>query len=154
MVGLYDQGVHVVYLLEPKDLGSSTTATDVVGVKEYSWIQFVCQIGAITGNAVIYLYESTSTTASGSALAATYRLTSAVGTDSPGAVTTLTTSGLTLTDGTDENKAVLIDVDPATLTAGYSYLFLSLDPGSVLLASVVALLKPRFPQETNLSAVD
>lgn len=151
------QYTHIVPVLAPIDTAASTVNTDVVGLKEYEEIEFVVSFGVITGDSVVCsLVESTNTTASGSDVAGKYRLTSAVGADLTGAVTTLTTSGVTVAAG-DDGKAVIISVDPATLTDGYPYVFVEVDPGSsmsICLVSAVALLKPRYPQAVQISAVD
>lgn len=151
------QYTHIVPVLAPIDTAASTVNTDVVGFKEYEEIEFLISFGVITGDAVVCsLVESTNTTASGTDVAGLYRLSSAVGTDSMGAVTTLTTSGVSVT-ASDDGKTVLITVDPATLTDGYPYVFVEIDPGSsmsVCLVSAVALLKPRYPKATQISAVD
>lgn len=154
---LVGEQVHVVPAIAPVDTTTVTVNTDVVGVKEYSAIQFVISFGVITGDTIVcILYESTNTTASGNAVAGKYRKSSALGTDVMGALTTLTTSGVTIA-ASDDNKVLLIDVDPATLTDGYPYVFVACNPGgsmSVCLISAVALLLPKYPQSVNISAVD
>ena len=154
---LLGQNIHIVPGIAPVDTTTTTVNTDVIGVKEYEAIEFVISFGAITGDTVVAtLTESTSTTASGNAIAGKYRLSSAVGTDTMGAVTTLTTSGVTIAAG-DDNKVLLIDVEPAALTAGYPYVFVELNPGAsmtVCVVSAVVLLKPRYPQAVGISAVD
>lgn len=151
------QKTHIVPVLAPVEVSTGTTNTDVVGLKEYEEIEFLISFGAITGDEVVVsLVESTNTTASGTDVAGKYRLSSAVGTDTMGAVTTLASTGVTLT-ADDDNKMLLITVDPATLTDGYPYVFVEIDPGSSMssmLISGVALLKPRYPQAVQISAVD
>lgn len=154
----YGEFVHVVPAISPVDITTTTTYTDVIGVKEYSWIRFLISFGAITGDTVVVkVYECDDTTPTNSAaIAASYRLSSATGTDSMGAITTLAAAGLTIT-ATDDNKVLCIDVNPASLSAGYPYLRVELDPGasmSACLVSAVALLTPRYPQNAQLSAVD
>ena len=149
------QDTHIVPVLAPVSTTAAVT-TDVVGLKEYEEIEFVVAVGALAVNLTVKLTESTSTTASGTDVAGKYRLSSAVGTDSMGAVTTLASTGVVLTASTDNNKMLLIDVDPATLTDGYPYVFLTLTPASAsaCLVSAVALLKPRYPKAVQISAVD
>lgn len=151
------QEVHIVPAIAPIDTTTTTVNTDVIGVKEYEAIEFVISFGAITGDTVVVtLKESTSTTASGTAVAGKYRLSSAVNTDTMGAVTALTAGTVTIA-ATDDNKVLLIDVEPAALTAGYPYVFVELNPGASMsscVVSAVALLKPRYPQAVNISAVD
>lgn len=151
----FGERTHVVPVLASVDLGSSTTGTDVINAGVNHWIQFIVDVGAITGNAKVYVEECDNVTPSTPTATAkwSYRLTSAVGTDSVGDITAGSASGITLTDGTDENKTMIIDVDPAALTAGFPYVRLNIDPGSVLLVGVTALCYPRYPQNAQISAV-
>ena len=152
------QEVHVVPVIAPVDITTTTTNTIPVGVKEYEAIEFIILFGAITTDtAVLKVYECDDTTPTTStAIAFKYRKTSAVGTDMTGALTAGTSSGITIAV-TDDNKCVLVDVDPAALTSGYPYVKLSLDPGAsmtVCVLSAIAILKPRYPQAVQISAVD
>jgi hypothetical protein len=73
-----------------------------------------------------------------------------------GAVTDATTSGVTIA-ATDDDKLLLIDVDPAALSAGRPYLRVVADPGasaSAVEIAILAILKPRYAQNSQLSAVD
>ena len=57
----------------------------------------------------------------------------------------------------DDGKTFLIEVDPAALTDGYPYLRVVATPGgsaSVVLLSIMALVRPRYPQAVQISAVD
>ncbi len=152
----YGQRQHVVPLMAPQDLGSTTTDSDVVFLKNYARATVTIPIGAITGNAKVYVRGCDDATPSTPvAIAAwNYRLTSAVGTDSVGAITAGSASGITVTDGTDENKVMEIYIEADALNgAGYPAFDIEIDPGTVLLTSVVAHLDPRYPQNAQLSAV-
>ncbi|MHA1225271.1 MAG: hypothetical protein ACTSPV_00845 [Candidatus Hodarchaeales archaeon] len=154
---LLGEEIHVVPALAPADI-SSDTYTDVIGFKEYHNIQILVMFGAITGDTVtLTVEECDDTTPSNStAVAFKYRKSSAVGTDSMGAVSSATTSGITVS-ATDDNKVILVEVDPATLTRGYPYIRVKLAPGgsiSACFVGAVAILVPRYPQTSQLSAVD
>ncbi len=155
MSGNYQERVHIVPGLAPQDLGSTTTRSDVINAGACLWVQAIIPIGAITGNAVVYVEECDNVTPTTHTETAAwkYRLTSAVNTDSVGAITAGSASGITLTDGTDENKTMIIDIDPSALTAGYPYVAINIDPGSELFAAVTWVLYPRYPQNAQLSAV-
>lgn len=153
----YGEREHPVPMLEPQDLGSTTTASDVVFLKNYHRAKVLVAVGAITGNAVVYVRgcdDATPTTPA--AIAAwKYRLTSAKGTDNVGDVTAGSASGVTLTDGTDENKVMEIFVEGEDLNnASYPAFDVYIDPGTVLLVSAVVLLDPRYPQASQVSAVE
>ncbi len=152
--------VHVVPLLAPVDAGSGTLQSDVVGVKEYLNIQFLVNFGVITGDEVVVTVEECDnvTPSNSTAIAFKYRKTSAVGTDLTGAITAVTVAATGATmSASDDGKMFLIDVDPAALTDGFPYLRVVANPGgsaSVVLLSMLALLRPRYPQAVQISAVD
>ena len=152
----YGQREHVVPMMASQDLGSTTTETDVIFLKNYIRAKVSIVIGAITGNAVVYVRGCDDATPSTPVAIATwsYRLTSAKGTDSVGAITAGSASGITLTDGTDENKVMEIYIEGDALgAAGYPAFDVQIDPGSVLLVGVVGHLEPRYPQNSQVSAV-
>jgi len=152
------QEVHVVPALAPADITTSTTYTDVIGAKEAHEVEIDVIFGAITGDTVTLTVEECddTTPSNSSAIAFNYQKSSAVGTDSMGAVTAATTSGITIA-ATDDNKVVRVFVDPAALSSGYPYVRVSLAPGGSMSACVVgaiALLRDRYPQEVPVSSVD
>ena len=106
---------------------------------------------------MVTVEECSDTSATGAAaIAFSYRLSSATGTDSLGAATAATTSGVTLA-ASDDNKVLIIDVDPATLSATKPYVRASVDPGGSASACVVGsvvLAQPRYAGATNVSLVD
>jgi len=152
------QEVHVVPLLAPVDIAGVATSSDIIGMKEYLSIQFLVEFGVITGDVVtLTVLECDDTSASSStAIAYKYRKTSAVGTDLTGALTDIAATGLAVA-ADDDGKAILIDVDPAALTDGYPYLMVTATPGgsaTVCLIAIQAILRPRYPQAVQVSAVD
>lgn len=153
------QTVHVVPLLAPVDIAGSATSSDIVGVKEYLEIEFLVELGVITGDEIVVtVLECDDTTPSNStAIPFKYRKTSAVGTDLTGALTAATAAAGATMSASDDGKSFLIEVDPAALTDGFPYLKVTATPGgsaSVCLIAVQALLRPRYPQDVQISAVD
>jgi hypothetical protein len=153
----FNESVHVVGGIAPLDITTTTTYSDVVNAGKAHWIQFLLSFGAITDDTVVVTVEEcTSAAAAGNTAAAfSYRLSSAVGTDSLGAVTAATASGVTIT-ASDDNKVLIVDVDPATLTNGYPYVRLAVDPGgsaSACVVSCVILAEPRYAGATPVSIV-
>lgn len=150
--------VHVVPLLAPVDAAAVAKSSDVIGVKEYQGIQFLVEFGVITGDTcVVTVLECDDTTPSNStAIAFKYRKSAAVGSDSMGALTAATASGVSMT-ASDDGKALLIDVDPAALSSGRPYLMVTATPGgsmTVCLLAMQAILRPRYAQASQVSAVD
>lgn len=146
------ENTHLVPGFAPADITTTTTYSDVVNAGKTHWVQFILQCGVITGDtAVVTVEECTSAAAAGNtAIAFSYRLSSAVGTDTLGAATAATSSGVTLA-ATDDNKVLIVDVDPSTLSAGSNYVRLAVDPGgsmSAFLVGCVILAEPRYQGAT------
>ena len=138
---------HLIPLIAPVDTAASTVNTDVFDAGECVAVEMQIAFGVITGDTVVVTVEECddTTPTNSTAIAYTYRLSSAVGTDSMGALTAATTSGVTIA-ATDDNKVLQIFVDPAALSAGYPYLRAVVDPGasaSVVLVGAVANVLPR-----------
>ncbi len=152
----YGSRMHVVPMVAPVDIGATTTDSDVVFLTKHLRAVVFVVWGAITGNAKVYVRGCDNATPSTPAAIAgwKYRLTSAVGTDSVGDLTAGSASGITVTDGTDESKVMVIYVEGDVLNeAGYPAFDIELDPGSVWVVGVVGYLEPRYPQDAQISAV-
>jgi len=150
--------LHAIPALAPQDITSTTTASDIIDAGEGHEIEFDVYFGVITGDtATLTLEECDDISASNSsAIAFNYQKSSATGTDSMGAVAAATTSGITIA-ATDDNKMVRVYVDPSALSSGYPYVRVNVAPGgsmSACLVSVVAVVRPRYPQEQPASMVD
>lgn len=151
----FNEKVHVVPGFIPADITTTTTYSDVVNAGKAHWLQFILPIGAITGDtAVVTVENCTAADATGNtAVAFSYRLSSAAGTDSLGAVTAATSSGVTLA-ASDDNKVLVIDVDPSTLTDGYPYVRVAVDPGGSMSAFDIGCVILAEPRYAGATAVD
>lgn len=151
----YSESVQRVPGIAPADITSTTTYSDVVNVGKTHWVSFVLALGAITGDtAVVTVQECTAADATGAqAVEFDYRLSSAVGTDSMGATTAATDSGVTLA-ATDDNKVLIVDVNPDTLTDGYPFVRLSVDPGASMTAFLVSCVIDVYPRYGGASSTD
>ena len=131
----------------------------LVRVKEAIEIEFLVSFGTITGDTVVVTVEECDdvTPTNSTAIAFKYQEDgAAVGTDTAGAWTAATTSGVTMA-ATDDDKNLRIRVDPAALTADYPYLRVVADPGasaSAVEIGINAVVVERFNQATNISLVD
>jgi len=153
-----DERIHIVPAIAPADITTTTTYTDIIGLKEYHHVEFVIVFGAITGDTIALTVEECDdiSASNTTAIAFRYRKSSAVGTDSMGALTAGASTGITIA-ATDDNKVVLVDVDSSELSSGYPYVRVKLDPGgsmSALLVGAIAILYPRYAQASQISAVD
>jgi len=146
-----------VGLTSPVDTTSTTVNSDVVSCKNLVNIDFLVYFGTITGDTVAVTVEECDdvTPSASTAIAFSYRKGAAVGTDTDGAVTAATTSGVTIT-ATDDDKVLTISVDPHKLSAGYPFLRVVADPGasaSAVEVAIIAVLWPRYAATSNISAV-
>lgn len=156
----FAEGMKVLPILAPVDIAAAATGTQYVDVSDSHWATFVVQFGAITNSTITMIVEAStagSSNATEVAIPFKYRLTSAVATDSLGAITAGSSSGVTVA-AADDNKAFIIDVDPAALPAvgdDYKWLRVYLTPASdntAILVGAVAYLQPRFPGNSIASA--
>ena len=145
------QEVHYVPLLASVAL-SATSTMDAVNMGLFNKVDFIICLGELaTANFALTVVADTAVTVtSATAIAFNYRVSAAAGTDTMGDVTACASTGLTLTDGTYDNKTLIISVDSDSLTAGKKYCRpLLTDPGTAdAVISVVAACYPRYPQET------
>jgi hypothetical protein len=146
---------HIVPITAPAQI-SSTTVTPNVAMKKYESVQFILALGDLATDSFTLTVTCSAVTAGSTATALSfkYRVTAAAGTDTLGDLSAAVTS-LVLTHTTYDNKIIIIDVDANELTDAKPYVGLTLtDPGSATAyVSVIALLKPRYPQATNDGAL-
>jgi hypothetical protein len=160
----YAEKIQIVPIWAPQASTAADLETAHVKVKNAQWVSFLCGWGALTtdgGDGVIKVYSSPlATTANAVSQSFSYRLSSAVGVDNWGDITTVdstATAGAPIGDA-NENMFMLIDVDPASVVAADAdaeYVHLLID-GSNLATnpsmSVVAFIEPRYPQNENLTS--
>jgi hypothetical protein len=151
----------VLPILAPADIVATATASQYVDLKESLWASFVVQFGTLTastGTVTVEASTAGSSNATEAAIPFKYRLTSAVATDSLGAITSATSDGVSI-GATDDNKALIIEVDPAALPANpgadYSWLRVVVTPATdntVYVVGAIAYLQPRYPGNSIASA--
>lgn len=153
----YAEGLKVLPILAPQNMTTSAVSSGEVWLREVQWVTFAVQFGAFTSDStdvcVITVESSTSnsTAATDEGIAFNYRLSSAVDTDSMGAITAATSDGVTIGATSDDNKMLIIDVDPAYVAGkdtDAEYLRVVLTPSADvagLQVAAVAYLEPRYP---------
>ena len=156
----YAEKLQVTPLLAP---AASTTAKETAFVKleNMQWLSWLVFWGDMTSDStdvmVITVKSATdqSTAATDTTQTFSYRLASAVGSDSWGAITSAATLSL---GATDDNKMLIIDIDPAVIAAAdtdAAYAYIDID-GTALVTNyalgVIGVNEPRYPQNANLSS--
>lgn len=141
-------------IITPVDTVATAKASSYVDMKDLNWATFIVSFGAITtGTATVTVEASTasSSNATEAAIPFKYRLSGAVDTDTMGAITSATSAGASIT-ASDDNKLLIIEVDPTALPGnpGEDYRFLRVvaSPTTDMAAFVVGALlvgTPRYP---------
>lgn len=150
-------------LLAPVAITNTAKQSNYIKVDKAHWASFLVSFGAFTSSDDTTTVGVTVECSTASASNATetnitfkYRLCAAVGSDTWGTITeTTSTTGIEIRNETDENKVLLIDVDPAKLDATQPdglWLRVVATPGVtgaatdvVGVVSVHAILEPRYP---------
>ena len=159
---------NILPLKAPVDSAGTAYATPYVNLKDSLHATFLVYFGVITAASadqdIIVKVEASTAAASNATevnIPFKWRLSGATGANSWGAVTTaVAANGVTIDTTADDGKLLLIDVDPAVIEAAhgerdakYVRVVVGIDAGgTVTLNSVIALLHPRYPQATHLSA--
>ena len=154
----YAQDYHIVPVLAATS-ATGGGASAFVNASKYQWIDFIINIGTLTGDTMTVTVEEctgndTTAPATEQTIPFVYRQASAVGTDSLGAATTCVSTGVAIAD-TDDNTLWVVSVNPASLSAGYNYVRINLTPGSSTSAEVrsaCAVMLPRYAQASPLSS--
>jgi len=157
-------GEQIVPLKAPVDSAGTAYATPFVDLKNALHATFFYYMGVVTAASadqnIVITMEAATAAASGSevAIAFKYRLSGATGANTLGAITAATSSGVSLDTTSADGKLLLIDIDPAALDsaladARFVRMVVGIDAGgTVTLNAAWAVLDPRYPQLTQLSA--
>ena len=151
------QDIHIVPIYATTDASASVDFPHI-NMKLYEKVEFLLYIGNITGDTMTITATQSAVTAgtTETAMAARYRLTAAAGTDTMGATTTLATTGLALVNGTHDLLTMIVDIDSSDLTTEslpYAGLKATMSSSGQAVFTVFALCWPKYPKETNASAL-
>lgn len=150
------QDIHIVPILTPTQKTANYVAPHI-NMKLYEKVEFILHLSAVAADDFTMTVTQSAATAgsSSTAIAARYRATAAAGTDTMGATTALASTGLAITTA-HNTLTLIIDVDSQDLTTeSKPYVGLTFaDAGSGdLTATIIALCWPKYPKETNASAL-
>lgn len=151
----------VLPILAHADVAATATPSSYIDLKDVHWATFLVDFGAVTGDSATLTVEASSAASSNATEAAIpfkYRLSEAPGTDSMGAITAATSAGATFA-ATDDNKTVVVELDPAALPGnpgeGHTFVRLVVTPASDMTAFIVgakAILQMRYEGNSLISA--
>ena len=151
------QNIHIV----PIRTTTTDTATFVaphVNMKLYDKVEFLIYLGALSvADMTMTVTQSLVTAGSSStAIAARYRTSTAAGSDALGAVTTLASTGLAIANATYDGYLFIVDVDSSDLTTAtkpYVGITMTTSASASMVSTIIALLWPKYPKETNADAL-
>jgi hypothetical protein len=154
----YVQDYHLVPVQIPVASAGSTAivAVNAVNMSYYNWCDFVIQVGSIDETdapVVTVLNSSAATTVSAVAIPFAYRLSSSVGADAMGALTTCSSAGYTFSTAMID-MTLVISIDPRRLDEGYPWvrLYYSTAAADEMTQSVLAILTPKYAQDSMISS--
>jgi hypothetical protein len=161
MIDRYGQVAQFLPVLAPADITTTDTNTAIVDLSNAHRCTFLVYTGAVTSASttepVVTLMAATgAATVSATAIAFNYRKSSAVLTDTWADIAAATTAGMAITL-TDDNKLMLIDVDPSVVASKTDgrYVYLHIDTNAQVSAFVIgasAILEPRYAANTMQSS--
>lgn len=159
----FSVGNNIVPLKAPVDSGGTAYASPWVDLKSALHATFLVYFGNIAAasadQSITMTVEAATAAASGSevAVAFKYRLSGATGANTWGTITSATSAGMSIAT-TDDNKCLLIDIDPADLErqladARFVRYVCGIDAGgTATLNAGLVLLDAMYPQATHISA--
>jgi hypothetical protein len=162
----YAEGLKVLPILAPV-ADSTSVATSYVDLDTAQWASFLVQFGAMTSDSTdtVTITVECSTESDSNAteiqVPFKYRLSAAVDTDTMGAITSAAAATGAVVTAADDNKLLIVDVDPASLPSltGYTdhrFLRLVLTKSAGLatnIIDVIAVLEPRYPGNAIPSSI-
>jgi hypothetical protein len=150
---------NIVPLLAPQDITTTVTPSGYMNLKGTHKAAFLVILGNIASTSAdtMVITCTGATTDNGGTEAAigfSYRISGALGANTWGAITSVTTTGLSLTL-TSDNMLVWIELDPSDLAAGdYNYvklLFTDTTDMDNCLVAVLGIVQPRYKMSTMQS---
>jgi hypothetical protein len=146
-------------LLAPADITGTATRSAYMDLKGANRAAFLVCFGALTGTStdteVVTVEAATAVTGTEAAVAFSYRLSGAVGTNTWGAITAVASTGVALTVS-DDDKLLWIEIDPGAMAASdYRYVRVLLTDTPDMancLVGVIGVLDASYKQTTFVSA--
>jgi hypothetical protein len=140
----------IVPLLEPEDHQAAALTCESINLKNYSWCTIIFLFGELAGHEVITIHSGATANADSADVYFDYAYTGADLKTAGGDVITVKSDGtpvatLTLADETFQDRMLVLEINPATLTDGYTWISVIGDAaGTQLFASAVAILTPKY----------
>jgi len=146
----------VVQCIAPIDGNGGIVQAARVNMAKYEHVTFICGIGNLAADIILTMYSAATSLAAGTVMNFNYRRST-----TPGALVSVVdttpmvnTAALTISNATEDNDCIVIEVDAADLPAPLTRQYVGVDfsnAGAASLISVVAIcMWPRYAAEPNL----
>lgn len=151
--------INIAHLVAAVDANNTAKTTDELSFENYKHISFLISVGNIGADAVLTIEKCTSAAGAGNtAIAFNYRKTGAAGgasEDTWGDLTAVASTGLTIANATEDNKAFIVEIDDNEVGETYKFVRAVITPGAA--ATLVAIFgimsEPRYQTAVMTSAI-
>lgn len=147
-----------IHLIESKDYGSAGVDAQSVNMGVVPRLSMLFSFGAVTGNSILIVYAGASDGTKTTALAFRYRMSSgdfkAASADQFGALTDVTSSGLTLTATTFDHRVIEIFVESVDMPSGKPWCTVNIDSTATAMnVGAIGIPDPRYVSDNMPTAV-
>lgn len=137
----------IVPLISPVDLGGGAGTCESINMKNYAHASLIFMFGAMTGSSILKVRQGAADGATTADLTFSYRVTAIACKTASADVfgDEGTSAAWTITDGTYEDKTLVIEIDASELTDGYNWITPNISAvANPLFISGVAILYPKY----------
>jgi hypothetical protein len=154
----FSERFKIVPLCESADQGAGGIDSQSINMGKVHLACFLLNFGAITSDDTLKVYVGAATATKTTAVAFSYRLaaadTKSALSDTLGAFTAATSSGLTLTAATYDHKLLVVEVDSQAIADATPWVTLEIaGSATVQNVSIVAICEPRFASNAGTPTV-
>lgn len=152
----FSEKFKIIPLCEPKDYGSAGIDFDSVNMALVFSMEAVIEFGILTGNSILTVYSGATAGAKTTAVAFQYRFGSgdfkATDADGLGDLTSVASTGLTLTAASFDHRQLIIAIRPDQVSLGYVTISIDSTATAMNVASV-GLGDPRYSIHGQVSVL-
>jgi hypothetical protein len=154
----FSERYKVLPLTESADVTTAGVDTKSINMGKVHEACFLLNFGAITSDDTLKVYVGAATATKTTAVAFKYRLaaadTAGVLSDTQGAFTAATSSGITLTAATYDHKLLLVEVDSQAIDDATPFVTLEIaGSASAQNISIVAIVQPRYASNSGVPSI-
>ena len=154
----FSERYKIIPLTESADVTTSGVDSQSINVGLMHEVCFLLNFGAVTSDDTLKVYVGAATATKTTAIAFKYRHaaadTAAALSDTLGAVTSVASTGLTLTAATFDHKLLVVEVDSQAIADATPWVTLEIaGSASAQNISIVAIARPRFASNSGTPSV-